>query len=253
MTGPGGGLSPPWCSVMRSRAGRGCTGQSSARCSRSSMSPAREPIGRCSSGLLPGSRMASRMGSRCQSWTASDVRCSTALAGIDRITRARHLRGGRGRPRPLDRHRQAGAAPDAVARRVGAGSGAHDMAHRAGTGDRAARAYRPGTDRISPPRRWPARPGSSLWAGDYRALPSAGRRGGDRPAVSAADRAGRADPCRCAHLGEEHDGRRSEERTYLGEVHHGHFVNPSAHAALVDPVTWQAAQRPLRSVPLDPT
>jgi DNA invertase Pin-like site-specific DNA recombinase len=42
------------------------------------------------------------------------------------------------------------------------------------------------------------------------------------------------------------------KRTYLGEVHHGHFVNRSAHAALVDPVTWQAAQRPLEKRPARP-
>jgi DNA invertase Pin-like site-specific DNA recombinase len=32
-------------------------------------------------------------------------------------------------------------------------------------------------------------------------------------------------------------------RVYLGESRHGEFVNPSAHAALVDPVTWERAQR----------
>jgi DNA invertase Pin-like site-specific DNA recombinase len=38
-------------------------------------------------------------------------------------------------------------------------------------------------------------------------------------------------------------------RTYLGEVYHGPYVNRTAHAALVDPATWQAAQRPLEKRP----
>lgn len=42
------------------------------------------------------------------------------------------------------------------------------------------------------------------------------------------------------------------KRTYLGEVHHGPYVNRSAHAALVDPATWQAAQRPLEKRPARP-
>jgi DNA invertase Pin-like site-specific DNA recombinase len=35
-------------------------------------------------------------------------------------------------------------------------------------------------------------------------------------------------------------------RTYLGEVRSGPFVNESAHPPLVDPATWQLAQSPLR-------
>jgi DNA invertase Pin-like site-specific DNA recombinase len=42
------------------------------------------------------------------------------------------------------------------------------------------------------------------------------------------------------------------KRTYMGEVHHGHFVNSSAHTALVDAATWQAAQRPLEKRPARP-
>src|SRR5918999_4931609 len=38
-------------------------------------------------------------------------------------------------------------------------------------------------------------------------------------------------------------------RRYLGELHHGAYVNRSAHAPLVDPATWQAAQRPLEQRP----
>src|SRR5918999_163268 len=42
------------------------------------------------------------------------------------------------------------------------------------------------------------------------------------------------------------------KRTYLGEVHHGAYVNRNAHAALVDPATWQAAQHPLEKRPARP-
>jgi hypothetical protein len=79
------------------------------------------------------------------------------LAGSTGSTRWRHVRGGRGWRRPLDGHRQAGAAPDAVTWRVGAGSGALGVAYGAGAGDRTGRACRSGADRISPPRRWTAR------------------------------------------------------------------------------------------------
>ena len=35
-------------------------------------------------------------------------------------------------------------------------------------------------------------------------------------------------------------------RVYIGEVRHGRHVNPKAHPPLIDPGTWQAAQRPRR-------
>jgi DNA invertase Pin-like site-specific DNA recombinase len=41
-------------------------------------------------------------------------------------------------------------------------------------------------------------------------------------------------------------------RAYLGEIRHGTYLNASGHAALVDPATWQAAQRPLEKRPARP-
>ena len=38
-------------------------------------------------------------------------------------------------------------------------------------------------------------------------------------------------------------------RAYLGEVSHGPDMNPSAHPALIDPATWQAAQFPKQDGP----
>lgn len=35
-------------------------------------------------------------------------------------------------------------------------------------------------------------------------------------------------------------------RVYLGEAHHGEYVNPTAHDPLTDPVTWRRAQHPGR-------
>ena len=35
-----------------------------------------------------------------------------------------------------------------------------------------------------------------------------------------------------------------QNRVYLGELHHGAISNPQAHPPLIDPITWNAAQKP---------
>src|SRR5919106_1079542 len=58
---------------------------------------------------------------------------------------------------------------------------------------------------------------------------------------------------RGVHIGPAPIGyRRRDDGRLVPDPRYGPFVNRSAHAALVDPVTWQAAQRPLEKRPARP-